>query len=323
MSYGISRTMLPHRTTLETRAEKMDTSFTNSKEEIATAKRDDTDWSKLSREEQIRSIEFEGFVVVPDLLSAAQISSLRDEHASLPMRGTDYSEHQKGCPDVWVHDCPVAIDLIAHPPIIEFLTSLFGDDLICTSIGLGSSEPGHPGIAIHTDSQPYGSKIFGLQASSPILARVLYYLDDLTPDCSPFKVIPRSHLSMHRDASPYGRLLCHPDELMVTCKAGSAAIINQKVFHGNFPNHSDRPRRMLAIAYRPAWAGPIDDVEDRDEALVARLPDKIQPFFRSLNTRDIAFDLPNRPDNMARGAAGISPRRWGTEIGNGNGNGKG
>lgn len=288
----------------------MDTSFTNSKEDIATARRDQTDWSSLSLQDRVRSIELDGFVVIPGLLSAEQITALHAELDSLPMTSTDYSKHQKGCSDIWTSDCPVAIDIIANPPILEFLSSLFGDNLICTSIGLGVSEPGHPGIAIHTDSQPYGSKIFGVQASSPILARVLYYLDDLTPDCSPFKVIPRSHLSMHRDASPYGRLLSHPDELMVTCKAGSAAIINQKIFHGNFPNHSDRPRRMLAIAYRPAWAGPIDDVEDRDEELVARLPEKIKPFFRSLNTRDIEFDLPNRPDNMARDAVGISPRRW-------------
>ena len=29
------------------------------------------------------------------------------------------------------------------------------------------SKPGHPGIAIHTDAQPYGSAIFGMQASAP------------------------------------------------------------------------------------------------------------------------------------------------------------
>ena len=72
---------------------------------------------------------------------------------------------------------------------------------------------------------------------------------------------------------------------MVTCRAGSAVIINQKVFHGNYPNHSDSSRRMYAIAYRPAWAGPIDDVAERDTKQVASLPAHIQPYFRSLNTR--------------------------------------
>jgi len=297
---------------LKQRRLTMDTSFTNTVEELASANVDDTDWASLNRQQQIRSMELEGFVVIPDLLTQDVISSLHDEYSRLPVTATDYSKHKKGCSDIWKMDCPVANNLIAHPPIVDFLTDLFGDDLICTSIGLGTSDPGHPGIAIHTDAQPYGSKIFGVQSSSPILARVLYYLDDLTPECSPFKVIPRSHLSMHRDGSPYGRLLSHPDEVMVTCKAGSAAIINQKVFHGNYPNHSDSPRRMLAIAYRPAWAGPIGDVEDRDPEEVAKLPEHIKPFFRSLNTRDIEFDLPNRPDNMARDAAGISPRRWGS-----------
>ena len=44
---------------------------------------------------------------------------------------------------------------------------------------------------------------------------------------------------------------------------------------------------------------------------VATLPQHIQPFFLSLNTRHIEYDLPNRPDGMHRDAAGVSPRRRG------------
>ena len=293
------------------RIKSMDTAFTNTRESIADARRDTTDWAALTRAEQIRSIELDGFVVIPDALSPDKVGAIGRELDRLPTRAVDYSPHQRGCSNVQWTDSPNAIEAIANPTIVDFLSDLFGDELICTSSGLSVSEPGHPGIAIHTDAQPYGSKIFGLQSSSPILARVLYYLDDLTPERSPFKVIPRSHLSMHRDANPYHRFLSHPDELMVTCRAGSATIINQKVFHGNFPNHSDSPRRMFAIAYRPAWSGPIGEVEERDPDKVATLPQHIQPFFRSLNTRHIEYDLPNRPDGMHRDAAGVSLRRWG------------
>jgi ectoine hydroxylase-related dioxygenase (phytanoyl-CoA dioxygenase family) len=174
------------------------------------------------------------------------------------------------------------------------------------------SRPGHPGIAIHTDSQPYGSKIFGVEASSPCLVRVLYYLDDLTPERSPLKVIPRSHLSLHRDANPYNRYLAHEDEVMVTCRAGSAAIINQKIFHANYPNYSDANRRMLAIAYRPAWAGPIAEVPDHDPAVIAHLPENVRKFFKSLNTRAIDFNVPNRPENLDRPARGLRISRWKT-----------
>lgn len=289
----------------------MDTSFTNSVEEVAVARQDETDWTSYSRADQIRSIELEGYVVLPNLLSEAQLESIRNELRDLPAQSVDYSPHQRGYSNVQWSNSPCSIELIAHKPMTGFLNDLFGDEMICVSCAYTVSEPGHPGIVVHTDSQPYGSKIFGLQASSPVLVRALYYLDDQTPECSPFKVIPRSHLSMHIDGNPYNRFLSHPEERMVCCQAGSAVVINQNVFHGNYPNHSQRPRRMLAIAYRPAWAGPIVDVEkDWDTEKVKNLPKDVQPFFRSLNTRNIEYDVPNRPDGMRRDAAGIAPSRW-------------
>lgn len=292
----------------------MDVSFTNSRESIARAKRTDTDWASLTTELRIRSIELDGYVVIPDLLSAVQLDAIRAELSRLPTTAVDYSEHQRGCSNVQWTDSPTAIRAIALPAMIEFLNALFGDELICTSCAYAVSQPGHPGIAIHTDAQPYGSKIFGLAASSPCLVRVLYYLDDLTPERSPFKVIPRSHLSLHSDGNPYRRYLSHDDEVMVTCQAGSAVIINQKVFHANYPNYSDSDRRMLAIAYRPVWAGPIGEVPDHDPQRVEKLPLEVRPFFRSLNSRNVDYDLPNRPDNMSRHAPGISPDRWGSDA---------
>ncbi|MDE2925689.1 MAG: phytanoyl-CoA dioxygenase family protein [Acidobacteriota bacterium] len=298
----------------------MDTSFTNSRESLERAKRvRESHWTGLTRAGQFRSIELEGFVVIPDLLSKELVEEIREETSRLPTTAVDYSEHQRYFPDVQWTDSPHATSVVALPAAVELLEELLGDELICTSCTYAESRPGHPGISIHTDAQPYGNQSSGVLTSSPCLVRVLYYLDDLTPECSPFKVIPRSHVSLHSDANPYNRYLSHGHELMVTCRAGSAVIINQKVFHGNFPNHSDRIRRMLAIAYRPAWAGPIDVVPERDPDKVSGLPAAVRKYFRSLNTRKIRFDFPNRPDNMARAAPGISPRRWGADQGFGRG----
>ena len=290
----------------------MNVSFTNTRASLASARRADTDWASLTTEQRICSIELDGYVVIPDLLSASQLEAIRAELSRLPTTAVDYSEHQRGCANVQWTDSPTAIRVVALPAMIEFLKTLFGDELICTSCAYAVSQPGHPGIAIHTDAQPYGSKIFGLGASSPCLVRVLYYLDDLTAERSPFKVIPRSHLSLHSNGNPYRRYLSHDDEVLVTCRAGSAVIINQKVFHANYPNYSDSDRRMLAIAYRPAWAGPIGEVPDHDPERVASLPPEVRRLFGRLNTRNVDYDLPNRPDNMSRDAPGISPQRWGS-----------
>ena len=43
---------------------------------------------------------------------------------------------------------------------------------------------------------------------------------------------------------------------------------------------------------------------------VAKLPLHVRPFFKSLNTRKVDWDVPNRPANMRTEAPGINPSRW-------------
>ncbi len=273
---------------------------------------DERDWSALTLGERIRQIEVEGYLLLPDLLNADHLARLKAETDELETTPVDYSVHQRGRSDLQFVG-GVLTDLVAHPPTIAFLRELLGEEIILSHYGYARSEPGHPGISLHTDGQPFGSQIFGYEGSVPVMVRVLYYLDDLTPDISPFRVVPHSHLSMHADGNPYQRFESHPEEVMVTARAGAAILINHRVFHGNYPNTGDRPRGMLAIAYRPAWAGPVDRVDDWDPGEVAKLPDAVRPFFGGRNTRLWDFGGGNKPANMATEAPGMNPSRWALE----------
>lgn len=270
---------------------------------------DDRDWSTLTVGEQIRQIEVEGYLVLPDLLEAAEVTQLKQITATFETTAVDYSVHQRGKNHIETAGGALA-ELIAQPRVLEFLSQLFGDEVIMMSYAYAISEPGHPGISLHTDGQPYGSEIFGYEGSCPTTVRVLHYLDDLTPQVSPFRVVPRSHLSMHADANPYKRYESHPEEVMVTAQAGSAVLLNHKVFHGNYPNVGDRPREMLAISYRPAWAGPIEEVTAWDPQQVTKLPDAVRPLLGDRNQRIWNFGGGNKPDNMQRQAPGMNPSRW-------------
>ena len=270
---------------------------------------DDRDWSLLSLGERIRQIELEGYLVLPDLLSAPEVVRLQAEVAELETTPVDYSEHQRGCSSIQFHGGAIT-RLIAHPPTLAFLRELFGQDLIFMTYGYARSEPGHPGISLHTDGQPYGSEIFGYEGSCPWTVRVLYYLDDLTPDVSPFRVVPRSHLCMHADANPYQRFSAHPDEVMVTLTAGSAVLLNHKVFHGNYPNTGTRSRGMLAISYRPAWAGPVQPVDEWSSTELQQLPTEVRELFQSPNHRQGDFFGANKPANMPSVAPGMNVNRW-------------
>ena len=271
----------------------------------------DTDWSKLTLGERIKHLEIEGYVVVPDILSPEHVKKLKAETIKLETNHTDYSERQRILKDRNLeYKGGVFTDLVAHPPTIAFLKELCGDEIIMMSYSYSRSEPGHPGINFHSDAMSYGSHHFGHSLSCPKMLRVLYYLDDLTPEVSPFRIIPRTHLSFHNQANPYLRYKEHPEQVMVTCKAGSAVFFNMYCFHGNFPNVGDRPREVLLISYRPSWAGPINEIESRDPEKVATLPPEIQALMGDLNTRIWKPDAGNIHPDMPSEATGINPSRW-------------
>jgi hypothetical protein len=97
---------------------------------------------------------------------------------------------------------------------------------------------------------------------------------------------------------------------MVPCKAGSAVLINHRVFHGNFPNTGTRSRELLALGYRPGWAGPIQEVDNWDAAEVAKLSPEIQAVMGDRNQRIWDFHGANKPANMKTEALGMNPSRW-------------
>ena len=186
-----------------------------------------------------------------------------------------------------------------------------GPDVVFTHGLFTRTLAGSPGISMHTDGQPFGSSIFGYEGSSPRLLRVLYYLDDLPPERAPFRLIPRTHLSFHAEANPYVRYISHPQEITICPKAGSVAMIPALLFHGTHPNRDTVPRELIQFGYRPAWAGPVQPVEEWDAEWVASAPEVARPFLQSRNTTGEAWQQSHKPQGMERDAPGINPDRWG------------
>ncbi len=276
-------------------------------DQIATLS--DTDWNSLTLGDRIRHLEVEGYVVLPGMLSADRVARLNEQLKRIDTSGADYTDKKQVHNDIqWVGGD--ITELIANPPMIDFLTQLFGGDPIMMTYDYSRSEAGCPAINLHADGQPWGTKIFGPEQSCPRLVRVLYYLQDLTPQRAPFRVVPRSHLSFHNDANPYLRYREHPEQVMVTCSAGDACLINQNVFHGNYPNRTDEAREMLGIAYRPSWSGPCDSVEPWPSEQLVLVSPQVRAVLGDRNTRIWDYDGANVPDDLESEATGINPSRW-------------
>ncbi len=283
--------------------------ISSSSQRVSSPRIDDRDWSRLTLGQQIQQLEVEGYVVLPDLLSADHIARLKEQTVQFETTHVDYSVHQRGRQDIQFAGGGVT-ELVAFPPMIEFLKAVCGDEIVLMSYDYSRSEPGHPGISLHCDGQPWGSRIFGAEYTCPKLIRALYYLDDLIPEVSPFRVVPRSHLSYHNEANPYLRYEEHPEEVMVTSRAGSAVLFDNYVFHGNYPNVGSYPREALQLSYRPTWAGPAGDVEPWDPDHVANLAPTVRQFMGDRSARLWIYEGGNKPADMASEAPGMNPSRW-------------
>ena len=267
-------------------------------------------FESFTRPQQIKHLEVEGYLVIPNVLNGQQINDIKIEMSDAEMLHTDYSTKQtRSVKQPQWHSRAVA-ELIAHPAIIDFLNDLMGPEIVFTRGFYQKSLSGCPGISLHTDGQPHGSNFFGYEGSCPRLLRVLYYLDDLTPERAPFRLIPRSHISFHADASPYNRYKWHPEEITIVVPAGSAVIVPSMMIHGSHPNLDESSRELLQFGYRPAWAGPIKNVEEWDENLVSNAPESAKPFLKSLNTTGFKWEQEHKPKGMKTEAIGINPSRW-------------
>ena len=82
------------------------------------------------------------------------------------------------------------------------------------------------------------------------VCNTVWMLDDFTPDNGATRVIPGSHQWGKRPqdvlADPYAP---HPDEVLVTGRAGSVVIMNAHTWHGGTANRTSAPRLALHAFY--------------------------------------------------------------------------
>jgi ectoine hydroxylase-related dioxygenase (phytanoyl-CoA dioxygenase family) len=113
--------------------------------------------------------------------------------------------------------------------------------------GCRDPQPGFGQQGLHTDWTP-------IRSGDPfIVTTTLWLLDDFTPTNGATRVIPGSHLSLKPLPKAMQQpLAVHPEQRIVTARAGSVLVFNGHLWHSGTKNAAGGPRRVLQIQFKAA-----------------------------------------------------------------------
>ena len=238
--------------------------------------------------DQIDEYHRVGALVVPDVLSQAELAELRAvtdrfvrdsaahrEHTPVYDLEDSHSPEQPRVRRIkapHLHD-PAYAAVVRHPGIVACLQSLWGPDVRFDTAKLNMKSAGF-GAAVewHQDWAFYPH-------TNDDLCAVGVMMDDMDLSNGPLLIVPGSHrgpvFDHHFEGKFCGAMdptkgeLDYAAAVPLTGRAGSITIHHVRAAHASAPNTSNRERRLFLLQFRAADAWPLLGFPDGLEAYEA------------------------------------------------------
>lgn len=92
----------------------------------------------------------------------------------------------------------------------------------------------------------------------PHAINAICYLQDLTPEFGPLRVIPGSHRRL-LTLAPDEKTRPHPEEKLLSLSAGDVVVIHNCLLHSGTPNTSGQTRFFYSVFYNLTWLKTTDN----------------------------------------------------------------
>jgi len=197
-----------------------------------------------------RELDEVGFVVLPDffpdLLSPlrARIEAVFAEEGD--RAGSEFKT-EPGCRRLanLVNKGEEFRQVISHPRLLPYVRHVLGDRFKLSSLNVRSLNPHW------TQSQPLHADMAAVADDAGFwVCNTVWMIDDIMPNNGPLRAIPGSH---HWRKLPSAVLADpnepHPDEVLITGKAGTVVVMNAHLWHGGLGNHTSIARTALHAFY--------------------------------------------------------------------------
>jgi ectoine hydroxylase-related dioxygenase (phytanoyl-CoA dioxygenase family) len=198
-------------------------------------------------EEEKRRLDEDGFVLLHGILSADEVSRMRERLDELAREEGDRAGvevmQEAGTDRLsdLVNKDPIFDVCFTHPRVLAAVRHVLGDDFHFSSLNSRTALPGDGLQQLHDD--------YFMRDRPPHEthgANTGWLLDDFTSENGPTRVVPRSHRfgTIPQDAMA-DTTAPHPDEVKVIAPAGTVVVFNCHLWHGGTRNETDAPRHCL------------------------------------------------------------------------------
>lgn len=246
-----------------------------------------TQQKSMTIEEIAEAFHRDGYVLLPQLLSSAEVKALQDDTDVIVHSGYEGKEPQSD----YFHDVlpdtgedvfhrvqyvfPKApnnslLTLLGQPFILELVHHLLGDDFVCAAEALVFKMPGNGReVPVHADCDPSDSRL------SPLIFNVDYYLDDATLENGCLYVAPGSHKLSLSSKEISTRGFGFPGLQPLYARAGDVLLHDTRLVHSSHRSRGTALRRTLYYEFqslgeilkqggpRPGYAVTNEWVQDR------------------------------------------------------------
>ena len=187
---------------------------------------------------RLEALDRDGYVVVPDALDRPRLAELHRAFEAAPQSsGTQHVTLTDDTPRVATWR-----GLSDHPALAAAARHILERPYRVREVHGRNPLPGYGQQGLHADWIPRAP------GTPYYVVTSIWMLDDFTPDNGATRLVPGSHRVVKPLPKPLAQPLAHhPDERIVTGRAGSLLVFNGHVWHSGRRNDSAGARRAAQL----------------------------------------------------------------------------
>lgn len=236
-------------------------------------------------ESQKQQLDREGFVVLEDYIPPPMLRELRERIDELfalegENSGSEF-RHEEGARRLanLVDKGEVFQRAVAMPEVLDGTGTVIRERFKLSSLNVRSTNP-------HTaDAQPLHCDMGAIPDELGYwVANTVWMIDDFTVDNGAIRAVPGTHKLGQLPQNVISDIRApHPDERLITGRAGTVVIMNAHCWHGGTANRTGKPRCAMHSFYC-RWDKPQQQWQK--QLLRAETQSRLSPELRALLALD-------------------------------------